>query len=401
MAVFSRLALRLRSLLAGMSRKRRWSLAMMSSVAVLTLAVLAWPRASVSSMAAGPRAMELLPTDVAVVRRDSLDGKVPFTGTLSPVRQMLLNARVAGEVTDVPVREGQSVAAGALLLRQDNREMSARLAQAEASVQSTRSELENSRAQYEKFLQLSMKSYFARSELERANTQVEVYRSQLKANEAAVVMAKKSLQDASLMAPFSGIVAERMVEPGQLVMPNTPLLRVVDLREMELAIQLPSSEMARVRNGQKITFQVDAFGDEVFTATVVRINPMAKVSNRKITVYAAVANADMRLRGGLFVHGQLDDSNVATGLVIPATAVQTVEGKTGVMVIRQKQLAWQPVTLGASDDRSAQVMVKDGLQEGETVLATRISPHRAGAPVRMADYAQGSEEKSVASSKVE
>lgn len=391
MAVFSRLT----SLLQGMSPKRRWSVAMASSVALCAIAVLAWPRASVSSMAAGPRAMELLPTDVAVVRRDSLDGKVAFTGTLAPVRQMLLNARVAGEVTAVPVREGQAVAAGALLLRQDNREMSARLAQAEASVQSTRSELENAKAQYEKFLQLSMKSYFARSELDRANTQVEVYRSQLKANEAAVVMAKKSLQDASLIAPFSGIVAERMVEPGQLVMPNTPLLRVVDLSDMELAIQLPSSEMARVRNGQKITFQVDAFGDEVFTATVVRINPMAKVSNRKITVYASVANPALRLRGGLFVHGQLNDNNKAAGLIIPSTVVQTVEGKTGVMVIRNKLLAWQPVTLGESDDRSGLVMVKDGLQEGESVVATRISPHRAGAPVRMTEYAgnesQGSE----------
>ncbi|MGH8493820.1 MAG: efflux RND transporter periplasmic adaptor subunit [Moraxellaceae bacterium] len=378
----------LRAKLRAMSVGRRWSLAMVSGASVMTILVLAWPRASVSSTSPQAHALELLPTDVAVVRIDTLDGKVPFTGTLAPLRQMLLNARVAGEVTAVPVREGEQVAAGTLLLRQDNREMTARLAQAEASVQSTKSELENSKAQYEKFLQLSMKSYFARSELDRANTQVEVYRSQLKANEAAVAMAKKSLQDVSMVAPFAGIVSERMVEPGQLVMPNTPLLRVVDLREMELAIQLPSSEIARVRNGQKITFQVDAFGDEVFTATVVRINPMAKVSNRKITVYAAVANPDMRLRGGLFVHGQLKDSNVATGLIIPTTSVQTLEGKTGVMVIRQKQLVWQPVTLGASNDRSAEVMVQEGLKEGEVVVATRISPRRIGAPVRMTEFSQ-------------
>lgn len=387
MALLSRAAA-LRSRIHAMSPKRRWSLAMLGGAVLMTLTVLVWPRPSVSSMPAQPHALELLPTDVAVVRADTLDGKVPFTGTLAPVRQMLLNARVAGEVTDVPVREGQAVLAGALLLRQDNREMSARLAQAEASLQSTRSELENSKAQYEKFMQLSMKSYFARSELDRANTQVEVYRSQLKANEAAVVMAKKSLQDVSLVAPFAGIVAERLVEPGQLVMPNTPLLRVVDLREMELAIQLPSSQMARVRNGQKITFKVDAFGDEMFTATVVRINPMAKVSNRKITVYASVANPDLRLRGGLFVHGQLNDSSAATGLIIPAAAVQTLEGKNGVMVIRQKKLQWQPVTLGDSNDRHAEVMVKDGLREGETVVATRVSPRRIGAPVRMTEFGQ-------------
>ncbi|HEX6591658.1 MAG TPA: efflux RND transporter periplasmic adaptor subunit [Moraxellaceae bacterium] len=365
--------------------KRRWPLAMGIAAALLVLLVLFWPRPSISSMAATPHALELMPEDVATVRFVNLDGQVTFTGTLSPVRQMLLNARVAGEVTDVPVREGQQVAAGALLLRQDNREMSARLAQAEASVQSTKSELENSKAQYEKFLQLSMKSYFARSELDRANTQVEVYRSQLKANEAAVVMAKKSLQDVSLTAPFAGIVAERLVEPGQLVMPNTPLLRIVDLREMELAIQLPSSEISRVRVGQNITFQVDTYGDTNFKGTIVRLNPMAKASNRKITVYASVANPDMRLRGGLFVHGSLRDAGSPSGLAIPATAVQTQDGQAGVMVIRQKQLQWQPVVLGASDDRSGQVLVTEGLKEGDSVVATKVSLRRIGAPVRMMD----------------
>lgn len=365
--------------------KRRWPLAMGIVAVLLVLLVLVWPRPSVSSMAATPHALELMPEDVATVRFVNLDGQVTFTGTLSPVRQMLLNARVAGEVTDVPVREGQQVAAGALLLRQDNREMSARLAQAEASVQSVKSELENSKAQYEKFLQLSMKSYFARSELDRANTQVEVYRSQLKANEAAVVMAKKSLQDVSLTAPFAGIVAERLVEPGQLVMPNTPLLRIVDLREMELAIQLPSSEISRVRVGQTITFQVDTYGDTNFKGSIVRLNPMAKTSNRKITVYASVANPDMRLRGGLFVHGSLRDAGSPSGLAIPATAVQTQDGQSGVMVIRQKQLQWQPVVLGASDDRSGQVLVTEGLKEGDSVVATKVSLRRIGAPVRMMD----------------
>lgn len=366
---------------------RRWPLAMLIAAAFLVTLVIAWPRASVSSMSTQQPALELMPTDVATVKLTQLDGLVAFSGTLSPVRQMLLNARIAGEVTDVPVREGQSVLAGALLLRQDNREMSARLAQAEAAVQSTKAELETSRAQYEKFLQLSMKSYFARSELDSANTQVAVYKSQLKANEAAVQMAKKSLQDASLSAPFAGIVAERMVEPGQLVMPNTPLLRIVDLRELELAIQLPSAEISRVRKGQQITFKVDAYGDENFKATVVRLNPMAKVSNRKITVYATVANPDLRLRGGLFVRGSLQDATAKSGLAIPATAVQTQDGKSGVMVIRDKHLVWQPVVLGAQDDRSGLVLVTEGLNEGEDVLATRVSPHRVGAPVRFMDMA--------------
>ena len=108
-------------------------------------------------------------------------------------------------------------------------------------------------------------------------------------------------------------------------------------------------------------------------------------SNRKITVYAQVMNPDLRLRGGLFVHGRLKNDAAVSGLVIPATAVQTLAGKSGVMVVRRERLAWQPVSVGARDERSGQVLVLEGLKEGDTVLATRVPVERAGAPVRFAD----------------
>lgn len=361
-----------------------WMYAFGVMLAIVVL-VLAWPRTSVSSVPRQVRAIELLPSDAVSVRMARFDGEVPFTGTLMPVQQMLLNARVAGDVIDVPVREGESVAAGEVVLRQNNLEATSRLAQAEAAVQSSRAELETAREQMKKFRVLSQQNFFSRNDLEKAETQVAVYTSQLKANEAAVLMAKKALNDAVLRAPFAGVVAERLVEPGQLVMPNTPLLRLVDLRQLELAIQLPSSEIARVHEGQTLTFSVDAFGDEQFKARVVRLNPLAKASNRRITVYAAVNNADLRLRGGLFAKGALVDEKAPSGLVIPLTALQEKDGKSGVMAIRQNRLVWQPVVLGQQNARTNQVIVTSGLAEGERILATRVSLKREGAPVRYAE----------------
>lgn len=344
--------------------------------------VLVWPRPSVSSVSRQIRAIELLPSDSVVVKNERFDGEVSFTGTLMPVQQMLLNARIAGDVIDVPVREGQSVAAGAVLVRQNNLDAQSRLAQAEAAVQSSRAELETAREQMKKFRVLSQQNFFSRNDLEKAETQVAVYTAQVRANEAAVLMTKKALNDAVLRAPFSGVVAERLVEPGQLVMPNTPLLRLVDLSKLELAIQLPSSEIARVHEGQTLTFSVDAFGDEKFKARVIRLNPLAKASNRRITVYAAVSNADQRLRGGLFAKGSLVDENSPSGLVIPLAGVQEKNGQAGVMVIRQSRLVWQPVELGQQNARTNQVIVTKGLAEGESILSTRVSVKREGAPVR-------------------
>ncbi|MCC2638855.1 MAG: efflux transporter periplasmic adaptor subunit [Moraxellaceae bacterium] len=372
--------------LRKMPPKARW---VASGAGCLLLAVLLYPRDSVSFMPAAPQGLELMPEDIATVRFAPLAGQLDFNGTLMPVRQMLLNARVAGEVTDVPVREGEAVAEGAILIRQDNRDMRSRLAQAEAAVQSVKAEHENAKEQVEKYRQLTDKNFFSRNDLNKATTQAAVLESQLRANLAQVSVAQKELESALLRAPFAGIVSERLVEPGQLVMPNTPLLRIVDLRELELAIQLPSAEIARVQKGQKVSFRADAFGTEEFTGTIVRLNPLAKASNRKITVYALVRNPDLRLRGGLFVHGRLQDANAAAGLVIPVTAVQARDGQSGVMVVRKQRLAWQPVTLGPRDERSGQVLVASGLVEGETVVATRVPLERAGAPVRFAEAVVG------------
>lgn len=368
-----------------------WMYAVAVLLTVVAL-VLVWPRSSVSSVPRQIRAIELLPSDAVEVKLSRFDGEVPFTGTLMPVQQMLLNARVAGDVIDVPVREGESVAAGAVLVRQNNLDAQSRLAQAEAAVQSSRAELETAREQMKKFRVLNQQNFFSRNDLEKAETQVAVYTAQLKANEAAVLMSKKALNDAVLRAPFSGMVAERLVEPGQLVMPNTPLLRLVDLSQLELAIQLPSTEISRVHEGQTLSFSVDAFGDEKFTARVVRVNPLAKASNRRITVYAAVSNKDLRLRGGLFAKGALVDEKAPSGLVIPQTAIQEKAGAPGVMVIRKSRLVWQPVELGPQNARTNQVIVTKGLTAGESVLATRVSLKREGAPVRYAAGTTGTQE---------
>lgn len=359
----------------------RW-LAAGAGAAVLT--ALFWPHASANSAAKVPTTLELVPGDVATVRQEQLDVQLPFNGTLEPLRQILLNARVAGEVTEVAVREGEAVSAGSVLLRQDSHAVSARLEQAEAALQSSDAELETAQEQVASLRSLAQKKFSSRNELTKAETQLAVARAQVEANEAAVAMAQRERENVTLRAPFTGVVAERLVEPGQLVMPNTPLLRVVDLRELELSLQLPSAQLAHVRPGQQVAFTADAYGEEKFTATIVRINPLVRASNRRIEVYALVKNPDLRLRGGLFVRGQLRDSTAASGLVVPVTALQSKDGQPGVMVIRAQRLAWQPVVLGARDDGNGRVIVTQGLKAGERVLAMAVPLRRAGAPVRFA-----------------
>ena len=92
-------------------------------------------------------------------------------------------------------------------------------------------------------------------------------------------------------------------------------------------------------------------------------------------------------RGGLFAKGALVDEKAPAGLAVPLTAVQEKDGQPGVMAIRQHRLVWQPVVLGPQHARSNQVIVTSGLAEGDSILATRVSLKREGAPVRYADTA--------------
>jgi RND family efflux transporter MFP subunit len=348
----------------------------------IILTVWWWPDESRSKMGVEEKFLELSPADIVTVQSVRFSNDIHVTGTIVPVRQTILNARVAGEIKAIGVREGQSVRAGQVLLTQDDRDLTARFQQAEASLLTARAEAALTQQNLERIKPLQQKEYASATELANAEKQVDIRNAQVKSAEVSVLQARQQLADMVVRAPFAGVISERLVDTGQSVAPNTPVLKIVDLSQVELVAQVAATEVTAIHVGQLLYFTADGYADKTFVGRITRINPVARGGSRRVDVYALVNNNLGLLRAGLFAKGEIRDDNAVAGVSVPFSSVQDNKGKSQVHVIRDNRLAAQEVILGRRDEAKGVVLVK-GLQQGERVLLLPPLPNNEGRVVHI------------------
>ncbi|HXZ92788.1 MAG TPA: efflux RND transporter periplasmic adaptor subunit, partial [Burkholderiales bacterium] len=277
--------------------------------------------------AAREQALEFLPSDILVLAPQTLERSLPLTGTLTPLNETTVKAKVAGELVEVTVREGENVRRGQVLARIDTTELAARAAAKRADVEAARAQLvlaEKNRATQKTLLE---KNFISQSAFDSTQSAYEVALARLRAAEADLAVAQKALGDAVLSAPISGIVAQRLAQPGERVPVDARILAIVDLSRLQLEAAVPASEIGRVKIGQPVAFRVDGFGAREFAGHIERINPSTIAGSRSINVYAVIENPEGMLRGGLFAQGGLTLERVEGVLLIPATALREELGE--------------------------------------------------------------------------
>ena len=361
------------------------------ALALLAGAGLHWQQASAQRSPEAPApapALEFMPEDLYTVQRETLVRGLPLTGTLAALTNATVKAKLAGELVEVAVREGQAVKRGQLLARIDPTEAQARVAARQADVEAARAQLglaEKNRANQKVLLD---KNFISQNAFDTTLSSFEVAAARLRAAEADLVAARKSLGDAVLLAPFSGIVSERLAQPGERVPLDGRVISLVDLSRMELAATIPSSAISRVKVGQAIAFRVDGFGAREFVGRVDRINPATTAGSRSISVYAVIENPDGALRVGLFAQGELVLERVADALLVPGAAVREEGGKTYVYVVKDGTLARRTVKVAARE-ADARAQVTEGLAAGDQVVKSNLGSLREGAKVRVRGAAAG------------
>jgi membrane fusion protein (multidrug efflux system) len=245
-----------------------------------------WPDESTSKFTESESYLELSSSDIVTVKTARLAHDVSVTGSITPVRQTILNARVAGEVKQVNAREGQSVNAGQVLVLQEDRDLVARVQQAEASLFTAKAELALAQQNLDRIKPLQQQNYVSANDIATAERQLDIRQAQAKSAQVSFVQAKQQLADMAVRAPFAGVVSERLVDVGQSVAPNTPLLKLVDLSQVELVAQVAATEVSEIRVGQVVYFSADGFDGQTFAGRITRINPVAKAGSRRVDVYA-------------------------------------------------------------------------------------------------------------------
>jgi RND family efflux transporter MFP subunit len=212
-----------------------------------------------------------------------------------------------------------------------------------------------------------------RTELEAARQQYKVavnsaeqsYRS-LQAARARVALARKTMADTAVRAPFAGLVAERAVSVGDYVTRGTRVATVVSIDPLRVELTVPEQAIAQVRVGQPVRLAVDAYPGETFTATVRFVSPSLRSDQRALTVEAVAANADGRLKPGLFATASIHKDSTAPALTVPESAVETVSGTSRVYAVKNGRAEERIVTLG--DRVAGHVEVTSGVEQGEQVV---------------------------------
>ena len=343
-------------------------------------------RGAEATAATVPKAivLEFVPEDLYTARQETVTRTLPITGTLSALTSATVKAKVAGELIAVTVREGQTVKQGQLLARIDQTEVQARVAARSADAEAARAQLrlaEKNRVTQKALLD---KNFISQNAFDTTQSGYDVAVARLRATEADLVLAKKTLGDSTLLAPFSGIVSERYVQPGERVPLDAKLISIVDLSRLTLEASVPASTIAQVRVGQPVAFRVDGFGERSFAGRIERINPATGAGSRSISLYALIENADGLLRGGLFALGELIVERLENALVIPASAVREEIGQTFVYAIENDKLRRRPVRIGLSDANGG-VQVLEGLAAGDRVVRSNLGQLRDSAQVQVRD----------------
>jgi RND family efflux transporter MFP subunit len=367
-----------------------------------------------SERAAAPAARVTVSPEAAVER--PIARFVRATGSLMAEEQSEVAAETVGRVISTPIERGTSVAQGAELVRLSATETEAQAHEAEANAAqiearlglngersfdvNTVPEVQNAKASYDlaqseftRIQSLLDQRVVSQSEFDQRRTQMEATRQQyeaakngaqqqyqsLLAARARVALAHKALADTVVRAPFTGLVAERLVSTGDYVTRGTKVAVVVRVNPLRAQLTVPQQFISSVAVGDAITFEVDAYPGRTFEGKIRYISPSLKSDQRALTVEAVVPNASGELKPGLFATARIQQPKPTPAVLVPSGAVQTTAGTSRVYVVAGDHVEERVITVGTSID--SLVEITSGLKAGERVATANVAQLADGTPV--------------------
>ncbi len=302
---------------------------------------------------------------VGIVRR-TIAASYSGTAPLEARAEAQVVAKTSGVALQVMAEVGQPVRAGQVLVRLDADRARLQAAQSAAQVR----KLE---ANYNRSLQLSKQQLISANDLDQLRFDLENAR-------AANRLANLEVSYADVVAPISGVIAERSIKAGNFVQINSPIFRIVDTSRVEATLNVPERELAVLKAGQPVQLQVDAVPGRSFEGRVDRIAPVVDAGSGTFRVVCAFDSAGS-LQPGMFGRLRIDYDNRADAPVIPRSALLDDQGTPAVYAVRGGKAVRVPVQLGYLDGEWAEV--RSGLEPKDRVVTAGKIALRDGMEVQV------------------
>jgi RND family efflux transporter MFP subunit len=311
--------------------------------------------------ATAPRVM------VAPVDGHRVVERIQAAGDLIAKEEATVSAEVGGLVTEILLDEGEAVEKGTLVLEIDPERRELELRSRQAGVSRAEAGLREQERETRRVETLGSRDIASQAQRDEAENELQRARSELAEARAQLGLVERALRDASVTAPFPGLIARRHVSQGELVSPGQKLFDLVALDPIEIEFRVAEVDSARVSIGGEIDVRVAPYPDEVFRASVTFISPRIDPATRTLRVKGVLVNPDGRLRPGLFARVDLGVSDRSGVPMIPEDAVlQRADGAVAFRLLEGDRVQRRVLSTGVFQDGYVEVL--EGLAIGDLVV---------------------------------
>jgi multidrug efflux system membrane fusion protein len=343
---------------------------LMSSVRPLLMATLA------AALAACGQPQPPSPAPRAVIAQvvgaKPADGANVYSGEVRARYENDLAFRVGGKVVARHVDVGAQVARGQVLARLDPQDAQLGVDAARSQLAAVAADHDLAAAEVERYRDLYARKFVSRAVLDARETTFNTTKARLEQAKAQVATARNQSAYTTLVAEADGVITSVNLEPGQVVAAGQPVMRFARPEEKEVAINVPESRLAELRDAQDIHISVLAAPDRVYRGRIREIAPTADPATRTFAAKITVLEANGTVRLGMTANVALGDGAGQPVITLPLTALAQVEGKPAVWVFdpRSSKVNLRPVVIGAY--REDGVVVREGLSPGEIVVTVGV-----------------------------
>ncbi|HZT13467.1 MAG TPA: efflux RND transporter periplasmic adaptor subunit [Candidatus Baltobacteraceae bacterium] len=385
------------------------------------------------------RSAPALDVEAAQAQRRDIATYLSLDGQVAPLEESTLSFQQSGPITAIYVNQGDRVSAGELLAKIDDSTLRAQLAQVQAqisqaaaqaqasqlnvpitqsqttqAVSSAKAALASAQLQYNQNQMLFKQGYVSQQQLEQSRAAYVAAQSQYQtalanqgstgvqsstaaaarqavaAAQAQANTLRTQIGQTSLYAPFDGVVTGRLMDPGAMAQPGTPVLRVDKVDTVWVNVNVPDEDLAFVHAGTPVSFTTSQLGNRRFSGSISTVNAVPTQGTLSYQARIRQPNPDESLRGGMLVTATIQKELHKSAIVVPRSAVAQGDQGSNVFIVGKDNKAQQvPVTVGLQTDTLSEV-ISPRIGPGTMVITTRPDALQNGSAVAIAGRAPAS-----------
>lgn len=359
-----------------MNKKKALVIAAVAAIAALAVWLLS-----------GGKKEEKITFDTAAVAPANIMNSITATGTIEPVTSVTVGTQVSGIVSKLFVDYNSVVKKGQVIAELDKTNLMSQLNTAKTQLATAQSQLNYQTANYKRYKTLFEKGLVAADDFDNAKLSYTQAKEQVVSAKEEVQRAQTNLGYATITSPIDGVVLSKSVEEGQTVAASfsTPELFTIaqDLTNMQVVADVDEADIGDVKEGERVTFTVDAYPDDTFEGEVKQVRQEATTTNNVVTyeVVISAPNADLKLKPGLTANVTIYTAERKGVLSVPSKAlrftpqketvgkmkiVDVANAKNKVWTIEGNSIVAHKVNIGMTDGTNTQIV--SGIAEGTKVI---------------------------------